>query len=189
MQIHSLLNQKCEVRVTKTGRCVFAKTMIYAGERVAVFGGHVMPACAEPLLRGGGDYALQIDDDLVIGTKNENEIEDTDFFDHCCEPNAGFRGQIFLVAMRDILPDEKIRFDYAMCLHSVKGSSYQFQCECGASSCRRMVTDNDWRIPALQARYKGWFQWYLQEKINNLKDVGPHSIALVTTPQRPPSNT
>ena len=65
----------------------------------------------EPTFSNGlYDLALQIDDLFVIGTKYEHEIEDNDFFNHSCNPNAGFRGQIFLVAMRDIDVNEEITF-------------------------------------------------------------------------------
>jgi hypothetical protein len=29
-----------------------------------------------------------------------------------------------------------------------------------------VITDNDWQRPELQARYDGYFSWFLQEKIN-----------------------
>ena len=116
------------------------------------------------------DFAVQIDEQFVIGTKYENEIEDTDFFNHSCNPNAGFKGQIFLVAMRDIPVGEEVVFDYAMVLHEAEVvlQGYEFTCHCGSSICRGKVTNNDWKIPELQERYDGFFSWYLQEKISRL---------------------
>lgn len=114
----------------------------------------------------GGDFSLQIADGFVFGAKYEHELEDPDYFNHSCEPNAGWKGQIFLVAMRDIEANEEIFFDYATVV-SLEG--YGFPCLCGAPGCRRQVTCHDWMIPELQKKYEGWFQWYLQEKINKLK--------------------
>ncbi len=37
------------------------------------------------------------------------------------------------------------------------------------ADCRGAVTEHDWQIPGLQRRCDGWFQWYLQEKINALR--------------------
>ena len=142
---HSWLNPKCEVRRTQYEHGVFARDSVLAGERIAISGGHVMSIRDEPVF-SGGDYALQIAEEFVLGPKYEHELDDAEFVNHSCEPNAGFKGQIFLVAMRDIQPDEEIRFDYAMCLSPVEGIQYE-----------------------LQARYDGYFQWYLQEKINRLK--------------------
>jgi hypothetical protein len=68
--------------------------------------------------------------------------------------------------MKDIKPDEEVTFDYAMCLHRVEGlPPYRFECLCGMETCRKVVTDDDWKLPELQIRYDGWFSWYLQEKI------------------------
>jgi len=166
---HSWLNPACEVRRTQCGNGVFAREHLLSGTRVAIFGGHVMPILDEPVFPGGGDYAMQIAEDFVLGTKHEADIEDVDLFNHSCAPNVGFKGQIFLVAMRDIPPDEEVRFDYAMCLSPVEGMQYEFQCRCGTPGCRGKVTNRDWLIAELQARYDGFFQWYLQEKIDRLK--------------------
>ena len=116
-----------------------------------------------------GDYGLQIDEEFVINAFDQEapELEEAFFFNHSCSPNAGIKGQIFLVAMKDIEPDQEVVFDYAMCLHVVEGlPSYRLQCLCGAANCRKVITDGDWLIPELQKRYDGYFSWYLQDKID-----------------------
>jgi uncharacterized protein len=189
MRMFSWMNSKLEIRETikygkamtaitngsskvyrKDSRCnkgVFAKEMIEAGENLAIFGGRVIPISEET-----GDWGIQIDEDFVINAYEPNTslMEESFFFNHSCEPNAGIKGQIFLIAMRDILKDEEITFDYAMCLHETKGASpYLLECHCDTSNCRCVITDNDWKIPELQRKYNGWFSWYLQEKINRMK--------------------
>lgn len=123
----------------------------------------------EPQLGAGGDYALQIDEQFVLKTTHEHETEDTDFIIHSCSPNAGFDGTITLIAMRAIALDEKITFDYAMCLHASRWRRmpYRMQCNCGAKTCRGFVTEDDWRNPELRHRYKGYFSGYIQKRIDN----------------------
>lgn len=158
-------------------RGVFAKETIKAGEKLAIFGGHVMAVTDKPIFSDDAkDFAIQIAEDFVIGTKNENEIEDTDYFNHSCNPNSGIKGQIFLVAMRNIDADEEITFDYAMVLHgSDSFQGYEFTCCCGSPICRRKITSNDWKLPQLQVKYNGWFSSYLQEKIDKLTRSTPAS--------------
>jgi hypothetical protein len=36
----------------------------------------------------------------------------------------------------------------------------------GVRDCRRTVTGKDWTKRELQEKYKGWFCWYLQRKID-----------------------
>jgi uncharacterized protein len=42
------------------------------------------------------------------------------------------------------------------------------ECRCGSQNCRRIVTGRDWMKKELQERYRGWFCWFLQKKIDAL---------------------
>lgn len=160
--IHSWLNPALEARDSGTGMGVFSRRSIEKDDLLTIFGGHVMPIHEEPIFPDGrSDLAMQIHDDFVFGTKFHNELEDVDCFNHSCNPNAGIRGQIFLVAIRNIEADEQVRFDYG----TVISCEYRMACQCGSPNCRKIITGNDWKAPELQARYEGYFQWYLQEKI------------------------
>lgn len=161
------MNEKLEVRDTlKKGKGVFAKSEIPAGERLAIFGGVILTLEEESLLpKKFQDTGLQIAENFVITTKDKKE--DTDCFNHSCEPNAGFNGQLFLVAMKDIVSGDEIVFDYAMVLYNGNEDvPYALDCECGSPACRGVITTNDWTIPELRSRYAGYFQDYLERKIH-----------------------
>ncbi len=165
------LNPKLEVRKTdkyeKGGRGTFAKKNIKKGERVLIVGGYVMTLADEAKLPYPlNDYGMQIDDSLVLCIKNIKENNGVNFFNHSCDPNVGIVGQIFFVAMRDIKIDKDIVFDYAMVLYHPKNTKpYKMKCLCGSKDCRGIITDNDWKIKKLQKKYKGYFQYYLLEKM------------------------
>ena len=163
----SWMNPKLVVREAgKCGKGVFAKEEIKKDERLAIFGGYVLTLKEESqLLEKFQDTGVQIAENFVLTTRGQKE--DTDCFNHSCEPNAGFNGQIFLVAMRDITVGEQIVIDYAMVLF---GDGYRLQCLCEAQKCRGYVTAADWKRPELQNKYDGYFQYFLQEKINKLKE-------------------
>ncbi len=106
---------------------------------------------------------LQVEDGAYLLTEQEGPA---DWVNHCCEPNAGMRGTLTLVAMRDIQAGEEICFDYAM----TDGSDYdEFDCGCGAVFCRGRVTGNDWQLPELWERYAGYFSPYLSRRIDSLR--------------------
>ena len=110
---------------------------------------------------------MQISEIFSLGYRNKSEIEDVAYFNHSCDPNAGINGQIFLVAMKNIKEGEEITFDYAMALCKSRGTkTYKIKCHCGSKNCRGYVTEDDWKIPELQKKYDGYFQYFLQEKIN-----------------------
>lgn len=161
-QSFSYLSPKLEARPTPgRGLGVFALEPIAKDELLAMWGGRVVNRAAlnqlSPLIQS---LCLQIDADLFMAPY---EPEDADRVNHSCSPNAGIRGQIGLVAMRAIAPGEEICFDYAM---SETNDLDDFDCQCGAPDCRGRITDQDWRRPDLQARYKGYFSSYIQSLID-----------------------
>ncbi len=156
-----------EKRETDFGYGLFTNNNISKGERLVVFGGHVMTVDQESATEiAAGDYPLQIADDLVIGPAYETEIENSDFINHSCDPNSGFKGQIFLVAMRDIQAGEEICFDYAMALSGDGSGLHIEKCGCKSDQCRGVIAELDWQRQDLQEKYKGYFQFYLEEKID-----------------------
>lgn len=166
------LNPKVEPRTTRThGDGLFAKHKLKQGECVLIFGGYILTVEQESQLAGKlSDNGVQIAKDLVICSTRAEEWGGENFLNHSCEPNAGFNGQIAVVAMRDIAKDEEITIDYAMVLHKAgKGPAYRLECLCGARTCRKVVTENDWKKPELQRKYRGYFQPYLAAEIEKLK--------------------
>lgn len=165
----SWMHPKLEVRPSKIhGKGVFATKNIKKGKTLAAFGGYVIRINElKKLPKKIQDEGIQVDKDCVLGIKKMSELEDASCFNHSCDANAGCKGQISLVAMRKILKDEEIAFDYAMDLNDLKW--YKMKCNCGSKICRKIVTDQDWKNKDIQNRYKGYFQWFVQEKIDKIK--------------------
>ncbi len=146
------------------GRGLFARRAIARGEIVAVKGGHVLTrarwAELEPAL---GAAEIQLTDDLVIAPVRANHRDGSMLFtNHSCDPNLAIQGQIVLVAMRDVAAGEELTIDWA----TTDDGDYSLECRCGSPRCRGTVTGKDWMNPELRARYRGWFCWFLQRKID-----------------------
>lgn len=170
-RIFSWLSDKVHVKDTeKYGIGAFAKDKILKDEKIAMFGGHVITRQQEDELPEDiYDNAIQIDDNLVIGSVTQDEIDDGAMFNHSCDANAGVRGQILLVAIRDIEPDEQITFDFGTVLfNNGLFKKYELVCLCGSRSCRGIITDGDWKKKEVQERYKGYFPLHIEQKINNI---------------------
>ena len=170
----SYLNPNVEPTTLPDGtRRALARGSITAGTVIAAFGGQCLTRSEFDRLgsdRQGVDQqrrSIQIDDDLyMLGAPEE---EPADFVQHACAPNCGMRGSVTIVAMRDINAGEAVTYDYAMC----DGSDYdEFECRCGAPGCRGKVTGQDWMLPELQLRYRGFFSPYLARRIADLVSVG-----------------
>lgn len=160
----SYTSVKLEMRTCpeKGGLGLFTREAIKAGELLCVWGGEIVTqANLRKYPHHIVEHGIQIEEEvylipLVVGDPG-------DYVNHSCEPNAGIRGQISLVAMRDISKGEEICFDYAM---SDSSDYDEFECHCGMPNCRKRVSGNDWKIPAIQKKYKGYFSTYLQRRID-----------------------
>jgi uncharacterized protein len=159
---------KTEVRDSPIhGKGLFAKESIAAGEIVAVKGGHIL-SFGEWLTCGPnlGSSEIQISDDLFIAPVEQAQREGSMLYtNHSCDPNIAIQGQIVFVAMRDIAAGEELTHDWA----TADDLDYEMECNCGSPSCRGIVTGKDWMKKELQEKYKGWFCWFLQRKIETLK--------------------
>lgn len=92
------------------GRGLIAVARIAAGELVAIKGGHIVTT---DTLRSLPEHLqnsdVQIADGFHLVALEEAEYEPVMLFiNHSCDPNVGFAGNIVLVAMRDIGPDEEL---------------------------------------------------------------------------------
>ncbi|MEO0823023.1 MAG: SET domain-containing protein-lysine N-methyltransferase [Pseudomonadota bacterium] len=148
------------------GTGLFAEAPLAAGEVAVVKGGHVFDRARRDALAATlGPAEIQIDEHLFIGPERAEERDASMMhLNHSCAPNLGLVGQIAFHAMRDIEAGEELTFDYA----TGDDDDWTMACRCGAPGCRGIVTGQDWRIPALQARYDGWFAPYLARKIRAL---------------------
>jgi SET domain-containing protein len=144
------------------GTGVFATHPIRAGERLIwVSGGIVytsedwrtgrVPLDPEQYNEG------QIGDDLFIATPKSLYY----YVNHSCDPNI-----LNYTAWRDIQAGKEITTDYAYCEAS---PNYRLEpCACGSRLCRGRVTGDDWKLPELQQRYRGYFTPHIERLIQAL---------------------
>jgi SET domain-containing protein len=160
---------KTDIRTSRIqGRGLFAREAITAGEIVAVKGGSIVDRAGLGALSPEiVPAALQVEDDLYIAPRSAAEAEDSMInLNHSCEPNVGVRGQITFVALSDILPGCELMIDYATIYANLP---QPMRCSCGAAQCRGLITGDDWRSPAVQRRYAGFFSRYIDARIAMLR--------------------
>ena len=167
MLVSSYITPKARKGVSSAiaGRGLVAVAPIAADELVAIKGGHIVTTAALRSL----PERLQNSEVQIAGGFHLAAVEDAEyepvmlFINHSCEPNVGFAGNIVLVAMRDISPGEELTTDYALFDDYAGG----MDCGCGQPRCRGRVDGRDWQRPDLQAKYRGYFSWYLERRISS----------------------
>lgn len=169
----SYLSPKAAVQSSPIhGRGLFAIGEFQPGEIVCVKGGYIFSReTLSEIAPELGPAEIQIADGLFIGPRQVTEREGGMIFsNHSCDPNIGVQGQIVFVALRGIAPGEELTHDWA----TTDDDDYIMTCHCGAACCRGVITGKDWQRQDLQQKYRGYFSWYLQQKID-ARNSGPSS--------------
>ena len=165
MKSLSYRSPKTEVKDSPIhGKGLFAKIAIAQGEIVAVKGGYILNAQEQAVIEQElGPVEIQLTEDLFIApVRKEDRDGGMLYSNHSCDPNIAIQGQIIFVTMRDIDPGEELTHDWA----TTDDLDYEMECKCGSSKCRGTITGKDWMKKDLQEKYKGWFCWFLQRKID-----------------------
>ncbi len=167
MKVSSYLSPKVKkvIQSKISGRGLVCVETIKKGEIVAIKGGHIIDikTFEEKYESIVGMSILQIDDNFIIGPLKQDEVEDSVMYlNHSCNPNVGLRGEITIVAMREIKPEEEIVTDYAMIQDN---NDEPIKCNCGSGNCRRIITGKDWQKRELQKKYGKYFSAFLYNKI------------------------
>lgn len=154
--------RKCSV--AEKGNGLFAAKKILQGDIIAVWGGEILTERElEDLDPYWTHYAVQVEEEHYIVSSREGAA---DYVNHSCDANAGLRGPITLVALRDIEAGEEVCYDYAM----TDSASYdKVVCHCGSPKCRKVIYGTDWKIPELWEQYGDHFSPYILRKIEDYR--------------------
>jgi SET domain-containing protein len=161
----SYRSPKTEIRRSPIqGKGLFAKEAIKKNEIVAIKGGYILTknewSELEPEL---GSAEVQISQEFFIAPTQQKHREGSMIYsNHSCNPNISIQGQIVFIALRDITPGEELTHDWA----TTDDLDYEMKCNCGASNCRKTITGKDWMRKDLQEKYRGYFSWHIQKKID-----------------------
>ena len=141
------------------GKGLFAARKFSKGERIGVFEGPVIDFAAAVKKGDKQCYPLQIAHDKYIDLN-----EPGCFSNHSCNPNAGIKNDINLVAIADIPANTEIRYDYSTTMDE---DFFTMPCRCGSAVCRGVVTDFKFLNIALQNKYieRGLIMSFILDKL------------------------
>ena len=115
------------------GRGMFARTEIFAGDRIIEYTGERISK-GESLRRcsEGNNYVFHINEEFDLDGSIESNL--ARFINHSCAPNAEAEledDRIWIIASRNIAPGEEITFNYGYDLDDYRAHP----CRCGALNC------------------------------------------------------
>lgn len=143
------------------GRGVFAAKTFAEGETILRFTGQMI-RFADTVAKGDAEAnPLQVGPDAYMDLEAPGVLTN-----HSCEPNAGIRDDVVLVALKPVAAGEEIRYDYSTTMWEERGG-WTMPCRCGAAACRGVV-DQFPTLPAdVQKRYLllGIVQQFIVERL------------------------
>lgn len=166
----SWMHPSLEIQDTgRYGRGVFTTKDLKKGDVLIVMGGYICNTDQENELGAlATENNMDISEEWSFCPITEADLErmPQHLVNHSCDPNTGFSDPTFMVAIKDIPAGSEIVYDYAFVMWSAEESALHFEmeCLCGSAHCRKRITENDWRLPELQAAYGDYFQPFLRRK-------------------------
>lgn len=135
------------------GEGIFATKSFKAGEIVMV-------GVIKEVLNGNHSHASQIGENRFVF--HDGLITKVN---HSCDPNCGIKvneaGAHDFIAIRDIIINEEITFDYAMRNYTI--DYFPKKCMCGSTKCRGRITGWKDLTNEKKEEYKGFSAPYLLE--------------------------
>jgi SET domain-containing protein len=167
--IRSWINPKLAAGPSEIhGEGVIATAPIAAGEKLMEFGGEAITEkdIATELYREQSIW--RVGDDLFLALRDSDPEPSLDEnLNHSCDANAWLTDDVTLVARRAIAPGEEITLDQGTWNFDDEAYVWdQPHCTCGMTHCRKILTNDDWRIAAVRERYRGHFHPHVQRMID-----------------------
>ena len=166
MRLHSWLSPKCFVGESRLdGIGVFAKEPISEGELVSVWGGIVYSTdeivALGDTFKNFRTHPLQVVDNFYLGSSSLTAVDDAERFNHSCGANLGVKGQILVIARREISAGEELTFDY----ETANTEFAEFECRCKSENCRQKIDGAAWQRPEFRKVHEGWMAWFIEQRI------------------------
>jgi SET domain-containing protein len=151
------------------GGGMFARAPIRAGETVCIVGGTPMTNAEFAAFRATVERynAAQIGEDLHLVDLIQSPDQVEGSINHSCDSNLWMNDEVTIAARRALSAGDELTLDYAL-MTSDPSWRLDRPCQCGAVTCRRIISGDDWRLPAVRQRYQGHFAPFLNDRIRKL---------------------
>lgn len=149
------------------GDGLFAKRNIKKGETIALIRGKIIKwiVVNKKTSSAGPNW---------IGLNKHKWINPLNVFDkinHSCDPNAGIKGSVTVVALHNIMKDEEITIDYSITEEDLLWTLDK-KCRCGSPKCRKVIRSIQFLPPSIYKSYLPYIPRYFQniyKKYHKLK--------------------
>lgn len=131
---------------------------------IELIGGTVMDEDAFLTFRetGARYNAVQISEGLHLIEDPRVTETRSGSVNHSCDPNLWMADETTVVTRKDVTDGEELTIDYAL---FTTDPAWKMDCTCGSPACRRLIRGGDWKLPEVQANYRGHFSPFINARI------------------------
>ncbi len=151
-----------EVYVSKAGNLgkgIFAKSNIKKDEIIFIVKGTIEKGAYDSQSCHEGPNWLALAKNIWISPFDNNPWR---YINHSCNPNAGLKGKITVVAMKNIKKSEQIMIDYSI---TEDDPNWKMNCKCGQKNCRNLIRSVRFLSPRLFKKYKNYIPKFLTNQL------------------------
>ncbi len=119
------------VKKSDIGVGLFANELIKKGDTILKFDGPIITLkdIGKKPRKDWGD-PLQIESDKFIDLEEPGRSAN-----HSCNPTAGIKNNVYLVALKKISKDQEITWDYS----TTVDNDWSINCKCKSKNCRKII--------------------------------------------------
>ncbi|MFH1758970.1 MAG: SET domain-containing protein-lysine N-methyltransferase [Patescibacteria group bacterium] len=139
------------------GNGLFAKKNIKKDEVIFITKGVVEKGSYDPKLYDIGPNWLAIAKNTWLSPFNDNPWR---YINHSCNPNTGLKGQVTVVAMKNIRKDQWITIDYSI---TEADPYWKMRCMCKQKNCRKIIRSIRFLPSRLFEKYKKYIPKFLKD--------------------------
>jgi uncharacterized protein len=149
------------------GLGLFAGTYFPRGADLIRLGGRLFHISERRLPEVMPSTTTPISEEVVLAEPSYGKKDLSDYVNHSCNPNIGFRDAMCLVAINDVSANEELVTDYAF-WEADSGWRLKAPCNCGSLCCRRTVSGGDWKSVRPDDEPFQYFSPFLKRRILSL---------------------
>lgn len=153
------------------GQGLFTKKCFNLGSDILRMGGCLFHISARKSSNVMPSTTTALSEEVLLAEPPAGSKDFSDYLNHSCNPNIGFRDALSIIAIKDIIAGEELTIDYSFfeCDSTWKLKN---TCNCGAHCCRKVVTGEDWKTINPSDKQFKYYSPFIKRRILSLHKRG-----------------
>ncbi len=146
------------IKTKNLGKGIFSKVNIKKDEILFIVKGTTKKGDYNSKFYTEGPNWLALEKNKWLSPYDKNPWR---YINHSCNPNAGLKGKVTVVAMKEIKKNKQITIDYSI---TEDDPYWKMKCICEQKNCRKIIRSIRFIPPMLFNKYKNYIPKFLRKE-------------------------